>query len=196
MSINAACGSENHTTSRPSWKYTPSVAYGDVSPGGGDLLSAVFFYLSCITHSVGKSSPSGGKVVPQAPKGVHFPRAAGAVLRFCRRQAALKTYCREAAIHNPRPEGPSNLRTLRPIGPVHLKNLHARRAIHNPRAKGPSTLTPQVCPTNPQNQKSSPEGAFLISISSYSFTALAGWKWERMMPRIRPARQKDTQERP
>ncbi len=34
--------------------------------------------------------------------------------------------------HNPRPEGPSNLRTLRPIGPVHLKNLHARRAIHNP----------------------------------------------------------------
>ena len=26
--------------------------------------------------------------------------------------------------HNPRPEGPSNLRTLRPIGPVHLKNPH------------------------------------------------------------------------
>ena len=26
------------------------------------------------------------------------------------------------AIRNPRPEGPSNLRTLRPIGPVHLKN--------------------------------------------------------------------------
>ena len=33
--------------------------------------------------------------------------------------------------HNPRPEGPSNLRTLRPIGPVHLKNLHARRAIRH-----------------------------------------------------------------
>ena len=27
------------------------------------------------------------------------------------------------AIRNPRPEEPSNLRTLRPIGPVHLKNL-------------------------------------------------------------------------
>ena len=27
------------------------------------------------------------------------------------------------AIHNPRAKGPSNLRTLRPIGPVHLKNL-------------------------------------------------------------------------
>ena len=26
------------------------------------------------------------------------------------------------AIHNPRPEGPSNLRTLRPIGPVNPKN--------------------------------------------------------------------------
>ena len=28
----------------------------------------------------------------------------------------------EGRYHNPRPEGPSNLRTLRPIGPVHLKN--------------------------------------------------------------------------
>ena len=27
------------------------------------------------------------------------------------------------AIHNPRAKGPSNLRTLRHIGPVHLKNL-------------------------------------------------------------------------
>jgi len=27
------------------------------------------------------------------------------------------------AIHNPRPEGPSNLRTLRPMGPVNPKNL-------------------------------------------------------------------------
>ena len=32
------------------------------------------------------------------------------------------------AIHNPRPEGPSNLRTLRPIGPVNPKNLF----LHNP----------------------------------------------------------------
>ncbi|WP_301874598.1 hypothetical protein, partial [uncultured Dialister sp.] len=28
------------------------------------------------------------------------------------------------AIRNPRPERPSNLRTLRPKGPVHLKNPH------------------------------------------------------------------------
>ena len=31
------------------------------------------------------------------------------------------------AIYNPRAKGASNLRTLRPIGPVHLKNL-----FHNP----------------------------------------------------------------
>ena len=30
---------------------------------------------------------------------------------------------RKAAIHNPRAKGPSNLKTLRPQGPVHLKSL-------------------------------------------------------------------------
>ena len=33
------------------------------------------------------------------------------------------------AIHNPRPKGPSNLRTLRPIGPVKPKNLPLRPFI-------------------------------------------------------------------
>ena len=46
---------------------------------------------------------------------------------------------RRSRHHNPRPEGPSNLRTLRPIGPVHLKNPPSLR-----------TLTPQVCPMNPR----------------------------------------------
>ena len=62
------------------------------------------------------------------------------------------------AIRNPRPERPSNLRTLRPMGPVHLKNpfpqpfsttlLHNPPPTggHNPRGAAPSTLTPQVCP--------------------------------------------------
>ena len=40
--------------------------------------------------------------------------------------------CGEAATTTLGAEGPSNLRTLRPIGPVHLKNLHARRAVHHP----------------------------------------------------------------
>ena len=35
----------------------------------------------------------------------------------------IYTHCREAAIYNPRAIGPSNLRTLRPKGPVKLKNL-------------------------------------------------------------------------
>ena len=66
---------------------------------------------------------------------------------------------RKAAIHNPRAKGPSNLRTLRPIGPVNLKNLFPQSFYttcgeaapfffkicgvsrhHNPRAKGPSNL--------------------------------------------------------
>ena len=36
------------------------------------------------------------------------------------------------AIHNPRPEGPSNLRTFRPIGPVNLKNPFSTTFFHNP----------------------------------------------------------------
>ena len=71
---------------------------------------------------------------------------------------------RKAAIHNPRAKGPSNLRTLRPIGPVNLKNFFHNLFLqpfyttcgeaapplffiicgvsrhHNPRAKGPSNL--------------------------------------------------------
>ena len=47
------------------------------------------------------------------------------------------THCRRAAIRNPRPEGPSNLRTLRPMGSVHLKNL----SLHNPRGEALSTVS-------------------------------------------------------
>ena len=42
---NAAGGSENRTTGPAArWKCTPSVACGDVSPGGGGLLSAELLY--------------------------------------------------------------------------------------------------------------------------------------------------------
>ncbi len=47
------------------------------------------------------------------------------------------------AIHNPRPEGPSNLRTLRPIGPVNPKNL----SLHNP-----STQPSGWKPVNPHSE--------------------------------------------
>ena len=33
------------------------------------------------------------------------------------------THRPQGRYHNPRPEGPSNLRTLGPQGPIHLKNL-------------------------------------------------------------------------
>ena len=54
---------------------------------------------------------------------------------------------------NPQPSGPkapSNLRTLRPIGPVHLKNLHARRSIRHHRIRRR--------PGAPLPQKNSPFG--------------------------------------
>ena len=38
--------------------------------------------ISTSMHSTAKSSPSGEKVVPKVPKGVHFLRAIGAVVRF------------------------------------------------------------------------------------------------------------------
>ena len=70
------------------------------------------------------------------------------------RNADFMLIARKGDNHNPRPEGPSNLRTLRPIGPVHLKNtfyatlLHNLPPLggHNLRGAAPSTLTPKVCP--------------------------------------------------
>ena len=97
-------GSENQTTSLRSWKCTPS-AYGtspreSVSrnfqspcgslqisfachPGGGGLLSAsLSANLSRSLYSGARSSPLRGKGGASAPKGVHFPRAKGAVGLF------------------------------------------------------------------------------------------------------------------
>ena len=56
--------------------------------------------------------------------------------------------------HNPRPEGPSNLRTLRTSGRSILRTFPFTTLLHNPpptgghnpRAGSPSTLTPQACP--------------------------------------------------
>ena len=61
-----------------------------------------------------------------APGGLRFRPQSGLVQRKFLYSAAcggIYTHCREAAIHNPRPIGPSNLRTLRPAGPVNPKNL-------------------------------------------------------------------------
>jgi hypothetical protein len=44
----------------------------------------------------------------------HFPRAEGAVLLFSRRRRVYILIAAKRRYHNPRPERPSNLRTLRP----------------------------------------------------------------------------------
>ena len=51
-----------------------------------------------------------------------------------------KTHRPQGRYHNPRPERPSNLRTLRPIGPVHPKNPFPQpfstTLLHNPPPTG------------------------------------------------------------
>ena len=57
------------------------------------------------------------------------------------------------AIHNPRPERPSNLRTLRPIGPVNLKNPFSTTLFPQPFS---TTLLHNPPPTGGHN----PRGLF------------------------------------
>ena len=49
---------------------------------GKSALRSALGIISTSMHSTAKSSPSGGKVVPKVPKGVHFLRAIGAVVWF------------------------------------------------------------------------------------------------------------------
>ena len=49
--------------------------------------------------------------------------------------------------HNPRAKGPSNLRTLRPIGPVNPKNL----SLHNPSTQPAAGRRPQPSGRSPVN---------------------------------------------
>ncbi len=64
---------------------------------------------------------------------------------------------RRSRHHNPRPERPSNLRTLRPLGRSILRTFPFITLLHNmpptggynPRDEVPSTLTPKVCPMPP-----------------------------------------------
>ena len=157
-----------------------------ISPFGGDVAAgdrrgAFPMWRPC------RGSPSRAKLVPGLHiKGLSnkspdrcrrrgftvLPPTGGIINSLPLKGKRLTTFCvsltllqnvfavhRKAAIHNPRPERPSNLRTLRPIGPVNLKNLFpqsfyticgASRAPffiicgvsrhHNPRAKGPSNL--------------------------------------------------------
>ena len=109
---------------------------------GRFALRSALGIISTSMHSTAKSSPSGGKVVPKVPKGVHFLRAIGAVVWFflcycpiCKlppppstkgdplpqaayiliaRQGDTTTLSGAAAVKPKNPRGES---------PVHLKNL-------------------------------------------------------------------------
>ena len=116
-----AITAENHTTGLRPWKCTPSVAYGDVSPREsvshdsqsptapyescslatpeGEILAALYLELLMNSNAERRENfPLRGKWCA-APKGVHFQRAAGAVVWFAiGRSPAVKVLGREAAI--------------------------------------------------------------------------------------------------
>ena len=60
----------------------------------------------------------------------------------CRRSAAIKFIAPKGRYHNPRPRGPSNLRTLRTFGPEGRQPSRPKGRVqwryHHPRPKGPS----------------------------------------------------------
>ncbi len=128
-----------------------------ISPSGGDVAAgdrrgAFPMWRPC------RGSPSRAKLVPGLHiKGLSnkspdrcrrrgfmvLPPTGGIINSLPLKGKRLTTFCasltllqnvfavhRKAAIHNPRPERPSKLRTLRPIGPGHLKNLF-HNLFHN-----------------------------------------------------------------
>ena len=149
-----------------------------ISPSGGDVAAgdrrgAFPMWRPC------RGSPSRAKLVPGLHiKGLSnkspdrcrrrgftvLPPTGGIINSLPLKGKRLTTFCasltllqnvfavhRKAAIHNPRPERPSNLRALRPIGPVNLKNLFLRTQD----AKCPSfTISPLTWP---------PEACILLS---------------------------------
>ena len=95
------------------WKCTPFGAAHHLSPGGETLLAAQLLLSQAVQSIASLKSPPPGEMSPQATEGVHFHAP----------QARLFGFAAERRYHNPRPIGPSNLRTLRPQGPVNPKNL-------------------------------------------------------------------------
>ena len=140
MAVTAA----NHTTGLRPWKCTPSVAYGDVSPREsvshdsqspaapyescslatpeGEILAALYLELLMNSNAERQENfPLRGKWCA-APKGVHFQRAAGAVVWFAiGRSPVVKVLGREAAIIIA-PEGRHH-NLLNPLNLLNLLNL-------------------------------------------------------------------------
>ena len=62
----------------------PLFPCGDFPRRGKFALRSALGIISTSMHSTAKSSPSGGKVVPKVPKGVHFQHPQGGLLVFPR----------------------------------------------------------------------------------------------------------------
>ena len=75
-------GMENRTTGLTPEGNAPLFPCGDFPRRGKFALLPASELISTSMHSTAKSSPCGEKVVPKVPKGVHFLRAIGAVVRF------------------------------------------------------------------------------------------------------------------
>ena len=125
---NRASPEENKPTSLCSWKCTPFGAAHHFPRRGKFALLSAFEFISISKHSAARISPSGGDVAAGDRRGA-FPAGAGAVVWFSLPEAALPPQAAyiliaRRAIPQPSAAKPlSNLRTLRPIGPVNPKNL-------------------------------------------------------------------------
>ena len=84
--------------------------------------------ISTSMHSTAKSSPSGGKVVPKVPKGVHFQRPQGVLLVFHGRSPVVRFSIPRSGIIKliARRAIPS---PLNPLNPLNLLNPFS---LHNP----------------------------------------------------------------
>ncbi len=96
------------------------------------VVNAVSQSPECLTcYMTQKANPVTLTLYSSPPKGetTHYILRVASAPSKCVRCAPQGRY------HNPRPEGPSNLRTLRPIGPVNPENL--------------PPMNPYSCPLNP-----------------------------------------------
>jgi hypothetical protein len=120
---NAAYGSENlHNRASPAGN-APLLLPVATSPPEGEILATLYFELLVRVKAERRINfPLRGKWCA-APKGVHFHAPQARLFGFAAERHSIKLIAAKRRYHNPRAIGPSNLRILRPQGPVNPKNL-------------------------------------------------------------------------
>ena len=107
-------GMENRTTAPSARGNAPLLVLTHHFPRRGkSALRSALGIISTSMHSTAKSSPSGGKVVPKVPKGVHFQRPQGGCTVFAAK-GSIYTHRRQSIPQPSATQPLSNLRTLRP----------------------------------------------------------------------------------